>query len=107
MVQSLTGWDIGRFDDLEWVAWDTGDKARAKVLAIGDGFHVALIEASAGYRGGPHEHEFPEFLYVVDGALRTQGQSLIAGDAYAASSGSTHTEFATDTGATYLLIFKL
>ena len=44
---------------------------------------------------------------MVDGALRTQGQSLIAGDAYAASSGSTHTEFATDTGATYLLIFKL
>ena len=32
---------------------------------------------------------------------------MTAGDAYAASPGSTHTDFAVDTGATYLLIFKL
>jgi quercetin dioxygenase-like cupin family protein len=107
MQHSLKGWDIGRFDQTDWVPWDTGEHARAKVLAVADGFHVALIEASAGYQGGPHEHSFPEFLYVVDGALRTQGQALIAGDAYAASPGSTHTDFAVDTGATYLLIFKL
>ena len=107
MSHSLTGWDIGRFDGLDWVAWDAGEKARAKVLAIADGFHIALVEAGAGYRGGPHEHKFPEFLYVVDGALRTQGQSLTAGDAYAASAGSVHTDFVVETGATYLLIFKL
>ena len=107
MQHSLNGWDIGRFDNIDWIPWDTGDKARAKVLGIADGFHVALIEAGAGYRGGPHEHDFPEFLYVVDGALRTQGQEMTAGDAYAASPGSTHTDFAVDTGATYLLIFKL
>jgi quercetin dioxygenase-like cupin family protein len=107
MQHSLTGWDIGRFDTIDWVPWDTGDKARAKILAIADGFHVALIEAGAGYRGGPHEHNHPEFLYVIDGALRTQGQPMTAGDAYAASPGSTHTDFAVDTAATYLLIFKL
>jgi hypothetical protein len=107
MQHSLNGWDIGRFDQTDWVPWDTGDKARAKILAIADGFHVALIEADAGYHGGPHEHDFPEFLYVVNGSLRTQGQAMTAGDAYAASTGSTHSDFAVDTRATYLLIFKL
>jgi len=74
MDHSLTGWDIGRFDDIDWVLWDSGDKARAKVLAIADGYHVALIEADAGYHGGAHEHAFAEFLYVIDGALRTQAR---------------------------------
>jgi quercetin dioxygenase-like cupin family protein len=107
MQHSLSGWDIGRFDHTDWVPWDTGDQARAKILAIADGYHVALIEAVAGYRGGPHEHTHPEFLYVVNGALRTQDQAMAAGDAYAASPGSTHTDFAVDIAATYLLIFKL
>jgi uncharacterized protein len=56
---------------------------------------------------GPHEHDHPEFLYVVEGTLRTQGQTMKAGDAYAASPGSTHTDFAVDSRATYLLIFKI
>ena len=32
MQHSLNGWDIGRFDNIDWIPWDTGDKARAKVL---------------------------------------------------------------------------
>ena len=107
MQHSLIGWNIGRFDDVEWVPWDTDEMARAKVLAIADGFHVALIEADRGYRGGAHEHSFPEFLYVIHGSLRTQGKSISAGDAYAATAGSTHTDFQATTDATYLLVFKL
>src|SRR5215207_2301040 len=104
---STQGWDIGRFDNIDWVPWDAGDNARAKVLAVADGFHVALVEAGAGYRGGVHEHAHPEFVYVVDGELRTQGHTMTAGDAYAATAGSTHTDFTVDSGATYLLVFKL
>jgi quercetin dioxygenase-like cupin family protein len=103
----MTGWDIGGFDHSDWIPWDNGDRARAKVLAVADGFHVALIEASAGNRGGPHEHDHPEVLYVVTGTLRTEGKTMKAGDAYAASPGSTHTDFAVDSGATYLLVFKI
>ena len=107
MTHSLSGWSLGRFDDVEWSPWGSGGKARAKVLANADGFFLALVEAEPGYAGEPHEHAFPEFLYVVDGSLRTQGAVLSAGDAYAAAPGSTHTDFETDTGATYLSIFKI
>ena len=104
---SLDGWDIARFDRVEWQPWGPDGNARAKVLAVADGFHVILIEADPGYVGGPHEHAYPEFLYVLAGSLRTQGEAMSAGDAYAAAAGSVHEDFVTEAGATYLTIFRV
>ena len=88
MSFSLDGWSIGRFDDVEWSPWGSSGNARAKVLANGDGYYAALVEAEPGYAGDPHEHAATEFLYVVDGTLRTQGEVLTQGDAYVAAAGS-------------------
>ena len=108
MEVSLDGWDIKRFEETDWVPWGgTGGDARAKVLGVADGFYVALIEAQPGYRGDAHEHKYPEFLSVIDGEVRNQGQLMVQGDGYAAAPGSSHTDFGTETGATYLLVFKL
>ena len=103
----LQGWDIGRVAALEWSPWGSRGDARAKVLATGDGYVLALVEAEPGYRGDPHEHGFAEMLCVLAGALRTHGVEMGPGDAYVAAAGSVHTDFATDGGATYLSIFKL
>jgi uncharacterized protein len=103
----LTGWDIGAVAALEWGPWGSGGDARAKVLANGDGYYLALVEAEPGYAGDPHQHGFAEMLYVLAGSLRTQGVEMGPGDAYVASAGSVHTDFVTDGGATYLSIFKL
>jgi len=107
MEHSLDGWDIGRFADIDWAAWGGGGNARAKVLGVADGFFVAFVDAEAGYRGDPHVHQHPEFLYVVEGKVRNQGRDMVAGDGYAAAIGSSHTDFETDVGARYLSIFKL
>ena len=40
---SLDGWDIGKFDDIDWVPWGSGGNARAKILATGDGYILALV----------------------------------------------------------------
>ena len=102
-THDLTGWDIGRVAALDWSPWGSRGDARAKVLATGDGYYLALVEAAPGYRGDPHEHGFAEMLYVLAGTLRTQGVEMGAGDAYVAAAGSV----CTDDGATYLSIFKL
>jgi len=107
MEVSLDGWNLGRCDEVEWGPWGSRGNARAKVLAVADGFNVTLVEAEAGYEGDPHAHAHAEFLYVIEGTLRTQGEELKRGDSYAAAAGSTHADFATDGGATYLSIFKL
>jgi quercetin dioxygenase-like cupin family protein len=107
MTFSLDGWSIGRFDDVDWSPWGSGGNARAKVLADGDGYFVALVEADPGYHGDAHEHTHTEFLYVVDGSLRTQGDVLGNGDGCVAAIGSVHSQFDSPGGATYLSIFEL
>jgi quercetin dioxygenase-like cupin family protein len=106
-THDLTGWDIGALHAVEWSPWGSRGDARAKVLASGDGYFLALVDAEPGYHGDPHEHGFAEMLYVLSGTLRTQGVEMGPGDAYVAAAGSVHTDFATEAGATYLSIFKL
>ena len=107
MEISLDGWDIGVAEAIEWTPWGSGGNAKAKVIAQGEGYVFAFVDAEPGYQGEPHEHAHPEFLYVIDGSLRTQGRQMNAGDAYVAATGSTHADFATEHGARYLSIFKL
>src|SRR5262245_29887037 len=104
---SLDGWDITRGDDAEWIPWGEGDRARAKVLGRADGYLVVLVEAQVGYRGSPHTHEHAEFLYVIDGCVRNQGQELAAGGGYAAAAGSTHVDFEALTPSTYIIVFRV
>ncbi|MGH9231384.1 MAG: cupin domain-containing protein [Acidimicrobiales bacterium] len=103
---SLDGWDIGTFDDLDWTPWGEGGKARAKILGA-DGYMVTLVRAEAGYGGTPHEHNRAKFFYLIDGEVRHQGRTMRKGDGYAAGEGTFDADFATDTGATYVVIFRL
>jgi hypothetical protein len=107
MEISLAGWDIQTAEAAEWVPWGTTGNAKAKILGSADGYMVAFVQADAGYEGDPHVHGYPEFFYLIDGEVRNQGQRMVAGDGYAAATDSTHADFATDTGATYIVIFKI
>ena len=104
---SLEGWDIRRDSDVDWLPWGTEGDAWSKVLGIADGYHVVVVKADPGYTAAPHEHDFPEFLYLLDGSAQNQGFRLVAGDGYAAAAGSSHTDFTTKGGATYLTVFKV
>jgi mannose-6-phosphate isomerase-like protein (cupin superfamily) len=104
----LEGWDIKRFEGLDWVPWGSRGDARAKVLGSGDGYVLSLVEAKEGYRGDPHLHANTEFLFVLDGTLRNQGQTMTTNDGYVAAVGSSHDDFEVGAGgATYLSIFKV
>jgi quercetin dioxygenase-like cupin family protein len=105
---SLEGWDIVSADDADWMPWTgSAGEARAKILGSADGYTSVLVEAKPGYRGSEHEHGYAEFNYVVEGTLRNQGREMKAGDGYAAAAGSSHADFETDTGATYIVIFRI
>ena len=107
MTNPLEGWDINHAAEIDWTDWGAKGDARAKVLGSGDGYVVALVEAQAGYTGTPHEHHHTEFLFLFDGRLRNQGVVMQAGDAYAAATGSKHTDFEALDASTYLSIFEL
>ena len=79
-----------------------------KLFGAADGFVFVYSELAPGASGAPHVHDQgPEFLYVLEGSLRTNGVEMKAGHGYAASKGSAHTEFTSDEGARFLSVFKL
>jgi hypothetical protein len=104
---SLERWDVRHGAEVEWSPWGANNDARAKFLGEADGYTIALIRAERGYRTLPHEHAFAEFFYLLEGSIRNQGQTLTAGNAYAAAAGSVHTDFEVQSAATYLSIFRL
>jgi quercetin dioxygenase-like cupin family protein len=104
---SLEGWDIQTAQSADWVPWGPKGNARAKILGSADGYMVTYVQADAGYEGDPHVHGHPEFFYLLEGSVRNQGREMSAGDGYAAAANSTHADFATDTGATYIVIFRI
>src|SRR5262245_39576433 len=105
---SLEGWNIVAAEDSEWFPWvGSAGEARAKLLGASDGYSVTFVEAQPGYRGNPHEHTNTEINFVVSGSVRNQGTEMHAGAGYAYAAGSTHADFETATGATYIVIFKL
>jgi hypothetical protein len=104
---SLDSWDIRRGTENDWMPWGSQDNARVKILGEADGYTIALIQAEAGYQTAPHEHSYAEFFYLFEGSIRNQRQVMHAGDGYAASKGSVHTEFEVQAPSTYLSIFRL
>ena len=44
---------------------------------------------------------------MIDGTVRNEGVRMTAGDGYAAAAGSQHTDFAAETAASYIVIFRL
>jgi hypothetical protein len=99
-----------------WAFWRAGGDrdpqplppagCRRTPLGGADGLLVILAESAPGYVWQPHVHGFPEFLLVLEGTVSTEGRLLGPGDGYAAATGSSHTDFATEGGAVYLLITR-
>ncbi len=104
---SLQGWSNTRGTEAEWTPWGDDGNARAELLGTADGYVLASVDAHAGYRGTPHQHAHAEFLFVVNGTIRRQGETLTTGDGYAAGVGSTHDAFETLALSTYPSIFRL
>lgn len=103
----LDRWDIRRGTEAEWAPWGGAGNARAKVLGEADGYNVTLVEAEAGYTGGPHEHTHAEFFYLIQGRIRNQGKVISGGDGYAAAAGSADSDFEALSASTYLIIWRL
>ena len=84
-----------------------GEGVSMKALAAANGKLIATFQFQPGYVGSVHHHEEPEFSYVLEGSVVSQGVLMTAGHAYAAQAGTTHEEFRTDTGCTLVSVFKM
>jgi anti-sigma factor ChrR (cupin superfamily) len=99
------GWMFSDGEAMEWRS--IGDGVAMKTLGIADGRMIATFKFDPGYVGGVHHHEEPEFSYILEGSMVSQGVPMGVGHAYAAQAGTTHDEFGTDTGCTLVSVFKI
>jgi quercetin dioxygenase-like cupin family protein len=105
MSNTPDGW---AFSDSGSLPWQTmGEGVAMKSLGAADGRMIATFQFQPGYVGGVHEHAEPEFSYILEGSLISQGVLMTAGHAYAAQTGTTHDDFRTETGCTLVSVFKI
>jgi len=104
MSDAPAGWT---FNDSSTMPWQVlGDGVAMKALGAADGKMIATFQFQPGYVGGVHHHDEPEFSYVLEGSLISQGVLMTAGHAYAVEAGTDHDDFRTDTGCTLVSVFK-
>ncbi len=101
-----TGWT---FTDQGAVEWQPlGEGIAMKNMGVATGKMIALFKFDAGYVGGSHEHTTdPEFTYILEGSMVSNGVLMETGHSYAAEMGTTHSEFRTDTGCTLVSVFPV
>jgi len=103
MTTISEGWAFADSTTIDWQP--VGEGVAMKMLGAADGRVIAMFKFEPGYVGGTHEHADAEFTYLLEGELISNGVPMAAGHAYAARTGTTHSEFRTDTGATLVSVF--
>ena len=105
MTNTPEGWTFTDSNAMGWQA--VADDVSSKMLGMSGNRAFTLTRFDAGHTGTLHHHENPEFLYVVEGDLVSQGVEMSAGHAYTAQPGTSHDEFRTTNGCTVLVVFTM
>ena len=104
-METPAGWMFADSNEVPWQELAPG--VEMKALGAATGRVIAMFRFAPGYEGASHHHDDAEFSYVLEGDLTANGVLMQAGHAYAASAGTTHDEFRTDTGCTVVSVFPV
>lgn len=97
------------FADSEAVAWRPSTMAagvEVKDLGAADGRFMQLVRFPPGTVFPVHRHAGPEFVYVLEGELSQNGQSLKRGWASVSSAGTVDADVKSETGCVFLIIYS-
>ncbi|HET8551978.1 MAG TPA: cupin domain-containing protein [Gammaproteobacteria bacterium] len=91
-------------EDIPWKPSTFAAGVFVKDVAVADGLEMQIVRFAPGARLPVHEHECPEFLYILEGELTLAGERLRPGWASVASPGSVHSDVYSETGCVFVLI---
>ena len=91
-------------DDLPWKPSAFAAGLFVKDVAVTGGLEMQIVRFEPGTRLPRHDHELPEFIYVLEGELIIAAQHLRRGWASVASPGSVHADVHSETGCTFVLV---
>lgn len=93
-----------RCDDLAWRPSIFATGLFIKDVAVTGGLEMQILRFEPGARLPLHQHECPEFIYILEGELIVAGQRLRAGWASVAGIGSVHSDVHSETGCVLVLV---
>ncbi|HEX7370385.1 MAG TPA: cupin domain-containing protein [Rhodanobacteraceae bacterium] len=91
-------------DDVPWQPSTFAKDVSVKNIAIAGGLEMQIVKFEPGAALPVHDHDIPEFIYVLEGDLCIAGQTLGPGWASIASEGSVHSDVHSMTGCTFVLV---
>jgi len=93
-----------RCDELPWRASTFAAGLSVQDVAVTGGLEMQILRFEPGARLPSHEHECPEFIYVLEGELTVAGRRLGPGSASVAAVGSVHSDVHSESGCVVVLV---
>lgn len=93
-------------DDLPWKASTFAERVSVKDVAVTAGLELQLVRLEPGAKLPLHQHECPEFIYILEGELLIGDQRLTRGWASVATIGSVHADVRSEKGCNFVLVDK-
>jgi anti-sigma factor ChrR (cupin superfamily) len=97
-----------QFNDANAIPWRKSTFAEGvevKDLGTSNGRSMQLVRFAAGASFPLHQHQGPEFIYLIEGTAIQEGQRLSAGWGAVAATGTTDTNFHSPTGCVFLTVY--
>jgi anti-sigma factor ChrR (cupin superfamily) len=97
------------YADGESVAWRASDFAKnveVKDLGAVNGRAMQLVRFPPGTVFPVHQHNGPEFVYVLEGELIQNGQRLGRGWVSVAAAGTVDVDVKSETGCVFLIVYS-
>lgn len=89
-----------------WCASAMAAGVEVKDMGAANGRSMQLVRFPPGTHFPVHEHEGPEFVYVLEGELIQNGRRMRRGWACVAAAGTTDTDVKSETGCIFLIIYS-
>jgi anti-sigma factor ChrR (cupin superfamily) len=90
-------------DDVPWRPSTMAPGIFVKDVAVTDGWEMQ-VRFEPGARAPVHAHDYPEFLYILEGELVQAGRRMGPGWANVASAGTIDHDVYSDTGCVFVLV---
>ncbi|MBX9770707.1 MAG: cupin domain-containing protein [Candidatus Obscuribacterales bacterium] len=94
-------------DSIPWRKSAFAEGVFIKDLGTSDGQSVQLVKFEPNASFPRHTHSGPEFIYMLDGEAIQQGNRITAGSIAIAGKDTEETEFYSNNGCTFLLIYTV
>jgi hypothetical protein len=73
-------------------------------VAVTDGWEMQIVRFEPGARAPVHEHDYPQFLYLLEGDLVQAGRRMGPGWASVSSAGTIDRDVHSEPGCVFVLV---